>query len=176
MDHLFDAEQTVGFACEFSACCNWKKVCIFLWDRVQAGLKGIRDFNTDIGYNRLRLGGIIGIFGMLRIMEFTRRVVKTGGTRPPLKDNREWANAEFDKTMVDVELVLGKEMHRQWWSSSLRESPSVWKVGSDLCRVWHVWMEGIMRDKVEPMEVCTSSLISFPTDTSVTVLQTCMGN
>ncbi|KIJ52309.1 hypothetical protein M422DRAFT_43205 [Sphaerobolus stellatus SS14] len=140
MDVVWDVDKPLPFSHQaLRRVTTWAPFLASIMKRVQGALLAIVSHPTDASGRRLRLGGGMGALGILRLVEFVRRVLQTRHVQDSLGDEVVWFNTELNKMMCDTEVVLGQEMWRRWASGSFTESPNggAGQVGE----LWLVWME-----------------------------------
>jgi len=93
---------------------DWKNFATFLGNRIKAALFAIQSHPTDAKMTMLHVGGELGLFPVLHMLEFLCCYTKTA----TLKDNLT-ANTDVEVLVKHAEVVLSREMWRHWAIASL---------------------------------------------------------
>ncbi|KIJ37870.1 hypothetical protein M422DRAFT_50210 [Sphaerobolus stellatus SS14] len=122
---------------------DWSGVYKNLLMRGQSALDKIVGYATDKSCSRLQVGGEMGIFPVLRGLEFMRRQIT-------LRDANSPFHASLEELLDAYNLILPQEQFRRWAVgsfavSSHSEKGKAYVRTGDVYPAWLVWMETVMR-------------------------------
>jgi len=121
---------------------EWKNFTTFLANRVRAALFAIHTHPTDAKMTMLHVGGDLGLFALLHMLEFLRRCTKTVTLRNSLTKQ-----TDVDILVEHAEVVLSREMWRRWAGASMVQIRH--RQGGKLCGLWHIFMEACLQRDAE---------------------------
>ncbi|KIJ32910.1 hypothetical protein M422DRAFT_783306 [Sphaerobolus stellatus SS14] len=142
-DALFESEGPLPYPRHITCLKDWKGFAKEILLRIDAGLESICAHPCDRSLSRLRLGGGIGVFGILRALEFLRRVVRSNGMEEILGVFYHTLREHVCSLLKKARTVFQKEMWRRWTCGSLCEDPN--NGTNRLVILWHVFMEAAMQ-------------------------------
>ena len=138
-DVVFDEDKPLPYARHMPPVSDWKGFTRKLTARIEAGLTAISGHPTDESYSKLRIGGHLGIFGMLRGLEFLRRLCKMENITMGLGVYFHTLKDKVDHLINEMDLICRQEMWSRWASASLTYTKST--TCSRLILLWHIVVE-----------------------------------
>ena len=141
-EEICDPNRPLPFPRLISGVLEWKKFATFLGNRIKAALFAIQTHPTDAKMTTLHVGGDLGIFAVLRMLEFLRRCTKTVTLRNTLTKRMD-----VDKLVEHAEVVLSREMWRRWAGASMVRVRH--RKGGKLCGLWHIFVEACLQQNDE---------------------------
>jgi len=148
---IFEANQPVPYPRQMPKIKDWKLFSQTLANRINAAISAICRHPTDNNFSRLRIGGPLGLFGMLRGIEILRRSL----TIKELEDSYDDKARRLSKIVTNlggrIHIICSREMWRRWASGSFIESSN--PPGKVLALAWHVYMEPLMINDMDDEEV-----------------------
>jgi len=116
---------------------NWEKFATFMGNRIKTALFAVITHPTDAKMSNLHVGGDLGLFPVLRMLEFLRRCVKTQSLSTQLA-----GVGDISVLVRHAEVELSREMWRRWSCGSFVRVRHT--EGGKLCSLWHVFMEAYL--------------------------------
>ncbi|KIJ47670.1 hypothetical protein M422DRAFT_248678 [Sphaerobolus stellatus SS14] len=164
-DRIFESDNPLPYPHQMNRLKDWKTFAKQLVLHIEAGLQAITDHPCNKLLTRLRLGGGIGIFGILRALEFLRRVVRSDNMEEQLGVFFHTLKENVQELLKRTRSVFEREMLCRWTSGSLMEDAK--DNTSRLVLLWHVFMEATMQKGVSDDE-CFG--ITWKTDPTIGVV------
>jgi len=147
-EEICDPHVPVPIPCTVTGFKEWSKFVTFMSNRVKAALFAIMTHPTDASMSHLYVGGDLGLLPALRMLEFTRRSVKTDQLHGDFL-----GSSDIEELVKYAEIVLGREMWRRWSSGSFVQIRHL--LGGKLCGYWHIFLEAAMQSGIDvESEVC----------------------
>ena len=152
-DRVWDADAPLPYPRHLPTLKDWKNFCRHLMARIEGGLGEILAHVTGMELHRLSVSGGLGIFGILRGIEFLRRLLRKDGIEKSLSVFYHTLKDNVVRLTRRAELVFMREMWRQWAGGSLWEH--MVEPGRNLVLMWNVMMDVLMQDEaMSDEQVC----------------------
>jgi hypothetical protein len=139
-EQIFDDEDAaLPYTVDLPYLKDWKPLVKLLTARIEAGCNAITHHTSDSKLSRLRLEGPLGVFGMLRALEFLRRLTMIDGMESKLGVYFHVLCANVSRLFAEMELTCRREMWCRWASGSLKEANL--PASESFIRRWQLYVE-----------------------------------
>ncbi|KIJ48644.1 hypothetical protein M422DRAFT_247499 [Sphaerobolus stellatus SS14] len=139
---------------------DWKSFCWLLQLLIDASLKAIVNYPCDKALSQLRIGGGLGVFGILHALELLRWIASADKLGEQLGIFQHTLKEIDSSLLTRTHTVFEREMLRHWSSGSLNEDSNM--ETKHLVLLWHVLMEATLQQEISDEECFGNTWQSEP--------------
>ncbi|KIJ47668.1 hypothetical protein M422DRAFT_248677 [Sphaerobolus stellatus SS14] len=159
-DRIFESDEPLPYPHQLIKLKDWKSFCRLLQLLIDAGLKAIVNYPCDKALSRLRIGGGLGVFGVLHALELLRRIASADELGERLGVFQHTLKEIVSSLLRRTRTVFEREMLWRWSSGSLNEDSNM--ETKRLVLLWHVLMEATLQQEISDEECFGNTLQSEP--------------
>ena len=160
-EQIFDEDTVLPYMVDLPGVKDWKQLVKLLTVRIEAGCMAITHHTSDSKLSRLRIGGPLGLLGMLRALEFLRRLTMIEEMEKKLGVYFHVLCANVTRLLAEMELTYRREMWCRWASGSLKEAKL--PASESFIRRWQVYVETYRKQLPQSSNDDVSNSLCFGT-------------